>query len=105
EAPTEAPRSRRSDAEEETLITRGLLKQFDNLSATMRLAKVTGMGTEFGEAPGVGDSQPYRLSNTLEQPAMMAPPAPPPPLSRRDKLVYAAVIAVTLVVAFLIVYL
>jgi serine/threonine protein kinase len=111
QAGTEAtPRSRRSDVEEETPPTRGLSKQFDSASATMRLAMITGVTGEFGElqpAPGApaGDAQPYRLSETVPQPAMMAPPGIVPPLSRRDKLVFAAVIAATLVVAFLIVYL
>jgi serine/threonine-protein kinase len=113
EGAAEPPRSRRSDGEEEAPLTRGLAKQFDSLSATMRLATVTGVTGEFRElraiapaagAPAPADAQPYRLSETVPQPAMMAPPAAPL-LSRRDRLVFAAVIAATLVLAFLIVYL
>ncbi|HEX9181333.1 MAG TPA: serine/threonine-protein kinase [Burkholderiales bacterium] len=110
EAPEGPPRSRRSDTEEDSPVTRGLSKQFDNLSATLRLAKFTGVGAEFGAstgtdgAPGPVDFHSYRLSETLEQPAMMAPSAPPPGLSLRDRLIYAAVLGATLVLAFLIVY-
>jgi serine/threonine-protein kinase len=111
EARVEPPRSRRSDTGDETPITRGLSKQFDNMAATLRLANFTGLGAEFGAstgaggAPGAGDSQSYRLSDTLEQPAVMAPAAAPPRLSPRDRLIYAAVLGATLVLAFLIVYL
>ncbi|HEX6827346.1 MAG TPA: serine/threonine-protein kinase, partial [Burkholderiales bacterium] len=110
ETAAEPPHSRRSDAEEEAEapLTRGLARQFDNLSATLRLAMVTGMSGEFrelqaGGAQAAAEAQPYRLSDTLPQPAMMAPAARSA-LSRREKLVFAAVIAGTLALAFLIVY-
>ncbi|HET9700682.1 MAG TPA: serine/threonine-protein kinase, partial [Burkholderiales bacterium] len=111
EPPPEPARSRRGDAGEEAPPTRGLARQFDSLAATMRLAKVTGMDAEFGESPPGGsprvgeDARPYPLSETVPQPAMMAPPAPAAGLSPRDRLIYAAVLGVTLAVAFLIVYL
>ncbi|HSD60921.1 MAG TPA: serine/threonine-protein kinase [Burkholderiales bacterium] len=106
----EAPRSRRSDFEEEPPATRGVSPVFDSLSATLRLAAATGLSGEFDvdattqkaaplkEAPATA-AQSFQDVDTAPPPARVPPS---PSMSRRDKLIFAAALAAALVLAAVI---
>jgi eukaryotic-like serine/threonine-protein kinase len=110
EAPdTPAPLSRRSDAEEDASATRGLSKAFDSVDATMKLAAATGLAEEFDEfsrtrrlpAPETEPAPPYRVSDSMRQPALLTERRRR--MSRYEKLIAgAALVAALLLATFII---
>jgi len=111
QASAEAPRSRRSDFEEEPPATRGVSPLFDSLSATLRLAAATGVSTEFEDfartvkTPPLRDQptatmQSYRVAGTA--PDTVTSPSPEG-MSRLDKLIFGAAILAALLLALIIV--